>query len=152
METTDYHSVELLLVEDNPDDAKLVLRAFKKLNLANKYFWVKDGEEALNFLFAKEPYDDRSIDDRPRVILLDLKLPKISGIEVLKKIREDKRTATIPVVIMTSSREERDVIDTYELGTNSYIVKPVAYDSFVESIKQVGYYWLFTNIPPSGIQ
>ncbi|MFC2176252.1 response regulator [Bacteroidota bacterium] len=148
MENQTSDNVELLLVEDNPNDAKLVKRAFSSFNLANKFFWVKDGEEALNFIFAKNEYADRHVEDIPKVILLDLKLPKIGGIEVLKRIREDERTKTIPVVIMTSSKEEQDVVETYRLGTNSYIVKPVDFDKFMTAIRDVGYYWLFTNQPP----
>lgn len=148
MENTDYKNVELLLVEDNPNDAKLVKRAFKKFNLANKFFWVKDGEEAVDFIFAKGQYADRQVEDTPKVILLDLKLPKVNGIDVLRRIREDERTSMVPVVIMTSSKEEQDVVDTYKLGTNSYIVKPVDFDKFMVSVRDVGYYWLFTNQPP----
>lgn len=149
MENPDYHNVELLLVEDNPHDAKLVKRAFSKFNLANKFFWVKDGEEALDFIFAKNQYADRNVEDLPKVILLDLKLPKVGGIEILKRIRTDERTKTVPVVIMTSSKEEQDVVDSYRLGTNSYIVKPVDFDNFMVAVKDVGYYWLFTNQPPN---
>lgn len=148
MQNPDYHNVELLLVEDSPTDAKLVKRTFEKYNMANKFFWVKDGEEALDFMFARGDYEKRKVEDLPRVILLDLKLPKIGGIEVLRALREDERTSKVPVVVMTSSREEQDVIDIYALGTNSYIVKPVEFEQFMTAVKDVGYYWLFTNEPP----
>ncbi|MFT4982451.1 MAG: two-component system response regulator [Bacteroidia bacterium] len=149
MENTDYHNIELLIVEDNHADAKLINRALIQLKLpANKFFWVKDGEEALNFIFAKEQYSDRSVDDKPKIILLDLKLPKIDGIDVLKQIRADERTCLVPVVIMTSSREEKDVIATYESGANSYIVKSVDFSKFMSSTRDLVLYWLFTNHPP----
>lgn len=149
MENTDYHNIELLIVEDNHADAKLINRALIQLKLpANKFFWVKDGEEALNFIFAKEQYSDRSVDDKPKIILLDLKLPKIDGIDVLKQIRADERTCLVPVVIMTSSREEKDVIATYESGANSYIVKSVDFSKFMSSTRDLVLYWLFTNQPP----
>jgi two-component system response regulator len=149
MENTDYHNIELLIVEDNHADAKLINRALIQLKLpANKFFWVKDGEEALNFIFAKEQYSDRSVDDKPKIILLDLKLPKIDGIDVLKQIRADERTCLVPVVIMTSSREEKDVIATYESGANSYIVKSVDFSKFMSSTRDIVLYWLFTNHPP----
>ena len=149
MENPDYHNVELLLVEDSPNDAKLVKRAFQKFNMANKFFWVKDGEEALDFLLARNQYSDRKVEDLPKVVLLDLKLPKIGGIEVLRALRADERTKMVPVVVMTSSKEEQDVIDSYELGTNSYIVKPVEFEGFIHAVKDVGFYWLFTNQPPN---
>jgi two-component system response regulator len=149
MENTDYHNIELLIVEDNHADAKLINRALIQLKLpANKFFWVKDGEEALNFIFAKEQYSDRSVDDIPKIILLDLKLPKIDGIDVLKQIRADERTCLVPVVIMTSSREEKDVITTYKSGANSYIVKSVDFNKFMSSTRDLVLYWLFTNQPP----
>jgi two-component system response regulator len=149
MENTDYHNIELLIVEDNHADAKLINRALIQLKLpANKFFWVKDGEEALNFIFAKEQYSDRSVDDKPKIILLDLKLPKIDGIDVLKQIRADERTCLVPVVIMTSSREEKDVIATYKSGANSYIVKSVDFSKFMSSTRDIVLYWLFTNHPP----
>jgi two-component system response regulator len=149
MENTDYHNIELLIVEDNHADAKLINRALIQLKLpANKFFWVKDGEEALNFIFAKEQYSDRSVDDKPKIILLDLKLPKIDGIDVLKQIRADERTCLVPVVIMTSSREEKDVIATYKSGANSYIVKSVDFSKFMSSTRDLVLYWLFTNHPP----
>jgi len=140
--------VEILLVEDNPSDAELTMRALKEYNLANKLIWVKDGAEALDFVFAQGQYSDRSVEDTPRVILLDLKLPKVGGLEVLEKVKSDKRTQTIPVVVLTSSSEEKDIITSYNLGVNSYILKPVDFDKFVESIREIGYYWLLLNKPP----
>lgn len=148
MEHSDYHDVELLLVEDNPNDAKLAARAFKKLDFPVKYHWVKDGEEALNFIFAEGNYAHRQMEDMPKVVLLDLKLPKVSGAEVLRKMREDKRTIALPVVVMTSSNEVRDIRTIYQLGTNSYVVKPVDFDDYMDTLKQVGKYWLNINAMP----
>jgi len=140
--------VEIMLVEDDPTDAELTLRAFRKNKLANRMKHVTDGEEALNFLFAKGAYSDRLEKDKPRVILLDLKLPKIDGLEVLKAIREDASTRFIPVVMMTSSNEERDLIESYKLGVNSYITKPIEFDEFSKAVTEVGYYWLLLNKRP----
>ena len=137
--------VEILLVEDNPEDAELTLRALKKHNLANKIFHVTDGEEALDFIFAKGKYADRFDDSEPRVILLDLKLPKVNGLEVLEKIKTDNVKRVIPVVVLTSSKEERDIVESYRLGVNSYIVKPVDFEKFVEAVKDLGLYWLLLN-------
>ncbi len=145
---TKQKAVEILLVEDNPNDVELTLRALRKHNLANKVHVTKDGAEALEYIFANGNYSDRKIEDRPKVIFLDLKLPKVSGLEVLKKIRDDERTKTIPVVILTSSREERDVIESYRLGVNSYIVKPVDFDNFVRAVSELGLYWLLLNESP----
>ena len=125
------NEIEILLVEDSPSDAELTLRALKKNHLANRVVHVTDGEEALDFLFARGAYHNRSKEDRPRVILLDLKLPKVDGLEVLKAIKSDALTRTIPVVVLTSSKEETDMVASYELGVNSYIVKPVDFDKFV---------------------
>jgi CheY-like chemotaxis protein len=133
--------VEILLVEDNPNDVELTLRALQKQNLSNKVFVVKDGAEALDFMFASGVYSQRKIDKRPRVVLLDLKLPKVDGIEVLKRIKSDPRTNHIPVVMLTSSQEERDVLNSYNLGVNSYIVKPVDFSSFVHAVSELGIYW-----------
>lgn len=140
--------VEVLLCEDNKRDADLTLRALKKRKLANNVVWVKDGEQALNYLFAEGEYKDRSIKDTPCVILLDLKMPKMGGIEVLKEVRSHSETKHIPVVIMTSSEEEQDVLQSYDLGVNSYIVKPVNFVKFMDSISDVGFYWLLLNKPP----
>ena len=140
--------VEILLVEDNPNDVELTLRALKKHNLANKVYVVRDGAEALDFIFAIGAYARRDIDRPPKAILLDLKLPKVSGLEVLQRIRSDERTKDIPVVVMTSSKEVPDISESYKLGVNSYIVKPVDSDKFLQAISELGLYWLFLNQPP----
>jgi two-component system, response regulator len=137
--------VEILLVEDNPSDAELTLRALKKYNLANNVFRVFDGEEALDFIFTRGRYAKRKLEKAPKVILLDLKLPKVDGIEVLKVIKSDPVTKLIPVVVLTSSNEEKDIIESYSLGVNSYIVKPVDFDKFIDSVKDIGLYWLLLN-------
>jgi two-component system, response regulator len=139
---------EILLVEDNQDDLELALHALRKENLANSIHVARDGEEALEFLFCEGPYADRSFDHPPRLVLLDLKLPKIDGMEVLKRLKADPRTHSIPVVILTSSKEERDLINGYGLGVNSYIQKPVDFDQFRETVKRAGLYWLVVNLPP----
>jgi two-component system response regulator len=141
------NGVEILLVEDNPNDVEMTLRALKKRNLANQVHVVKDGAEALDFLFATGAYSARNTNNVPKVVLLDLKLPKVSGMEVLKKIKADERTRTIPVVVLTSSQEEKDMVVSYRLGVNSYIVKPVDFDKFVESVGEIGLYWLLINKP-----
>lgn len=146
MKNMDY--VEILLVEDNPNDADLTIRELKKNNLANKLVWVKDGEEALEFLFAEGRYGDRCKKCKPKVVLLDLKLPKVDGIEVLREIRTSEETRTLPVAVLTSSREDQDIVNTYDLGVNSYIVKPVEFDKFSKAIKDIGLYWVLTNQPP----
>ena len=140
--------VEILLVEDNPNDAELALRALKKNNLANNVAVVTDGAEALEFIFARGAFSNRKIEVRPKVILLDLKLPKVSGLEVLQTIKADPRTKVIPVVVLTSSKEESDVVESYKLGANSYIVKPVEFAKFVAAVKDLGLYWLLLNQPP----
>jgi two-component system response regulator len=140
--------VEVLIVEDNDDDAMLAVRGLKKQNLANKLHRVYDGEEALNFIFGKGKYEGRPVNNTPKIVLLDLKMPKVDGLEVLKAIRADKRTKHIPVVIMTSSKEEKDIAESYNLGVNSYIVKPVDFQKFAEAIKDIGFYWLVLNQPP----
>lgn len=142
--------VEILLVEDNPNDAELAIRALKKHNLANKVYVVKDGVEALDFIFGTGTYAERDVNDKPKVVFLDLKLPKIDGLDVLKKIKSDERTKTIPVVVLTSSTEERDIIESYQLGVNSYIVKPIDFDKFVDAVSELGLYWLLLNQPPIG--
>jgi CheY-like chemotaxis protein len=142
--------VEILLVEDNPTDAELCVRALKKSNLANKLVWVKDGAEALDFVFATGAYKDREVANGPRVILLDLRLPKVDGMEVLRRVKSDERTKTIPVVVLTSSKEDRDVAESYKLGVNSYISKPVEFDAFAKTVSELGLYWLLVNHPPVG--
>lgn len=142
------HTVEILLVEDNARDVELTLRAFKKHNLANQIQVVRDGAEALEFIFCTGAYADRNIQDRPKVILLDLKLPLVDGLEVLRQIRGDPRTRTIPVVVLTASREERDIVESYNLGVNSYIVKPVSFEQLLESSRMLGMYWVMLNQPP----
>ena len=144
----EHYEVEILLVEDNPSDAELAMRALKKNNLANKLVVVTDGEEALDFIFARGKFSDRKIENGPKVILLDLKLPKVDGMEVLRAIRNDLRTRVIPVVVLTSSKEEKDIIESYRLGVNSYIVKPVDFDKFLTTVKELGFYWLLLNQPP----
>ncbi len=141
--------VEILLVEDNPTDAELAMRALKKSNLANKLVWVKDGAEALDFIFATGAYGGRRVEGGPKVILLDLRLPKVDGMEVLRRVKADERTRKIPVVVLTSSKEDRDVAESYELGVNSYISKPVEFDAFAKTVADLGMYWLLVNCPPS---
>ena len=139
---------EILLVEDNPNDVELTLRALRKQNLDNKVFVVRDGAEALEFLFASGTYSARKIDFKPKVVLLDLKLPKVDGIEVLRRVKADERTRSIPIVMLTSSQEERDVLETYRLGVNSYIVKPVDFSNFVHAVGELGIYWNMLNRLP----
>jgi two-component system response regulator len=139
------NEVEVLLVEDNASDAELTLRALKKKNLANKLIHVKDGAEAIDFVFAQGAYTDRKVENGPKVVLLDLKLPKVSGIEVLRRIKSDVRTEVIPVVVMTSSREEQDLVECYQLGVNSYVVKPVEFEDFARAVSELGCYWLLLN-------
>jgi CheY-like chemotaxis protein len=140
--------VEILLVEDNPNDVELTLRALRHVNLANRIFVVRDGAEALDFLFARGPYGGRNGAQLPKVVLLDLKLPKVNGLEVLERVRSDPRTRTVPVVVLTSSSEEPDIQKSYALGVNSYIVKPVEFESFVKAVSDAGLYWLLLNQPP----
>lgn len=147
---SDHDAVEILLVEDNPNDAELTLRALKKHNLANHVVHVTDGAEALDFLFARGAFTARRIGDGPRVIILDLKLPKVDGLEVLKAVKNDPVTRGIPVVVLTSSREESDIVESYRLGVNSYIVKPVDFEKFVVAVRDLGLYWLLLNQPPKG--
>jgi two-component system response regulator len=139
--------VEVLLVEDNPRDAELTIRALKRHNLANQLFHVADGAEALDFLFGRGKYEGRQANSSPKVILLDLKLPKVSGLEVLRLMKEDPRLRTIPVVIVTSSAEDPDMQAAYQLGANSYVVKPVQFDGFMEAMSKLGVYWLMLNHP-----
>jgi len=141
-------AVEILLIEDNDEDANLAIRSLKKQKIANSIFRVCDGVEALDYIFAKNEYKNRNVEDIPKLILLDLKMPKVNGMEVLKEIRENEVTKHIPVVVMTSSREERDITESYQLGVNSYIVKPVDFTKFAEAIHEIGFYWLVLNEPP----
>ena len=133
--------VEILLIEDNPDDAGLAIRALKKNNLANKLLHLQDGQEELDFLF-----DDNN--QMPKLILLDLKMPKVDGIEVLRKLKSDERKRIIPIVVLTSSKEERDIVESYKLGVNAYIVKPVDFDQFVKAVTELGFFWLILNQAP----
>lgn len=141
----------ILLVEDNPDDEALTLRAFRKNNMMNRIVVVRDGEQALNYLFRRAAYALRNPQEIPEMVLLDLKLPKIDGLEVLRQIRSDPRTRLLPVVILTSSKEEQDLIEGYSLGANSYVRKPVDFNQFLEAVKQLGLYWLVLNEPPPRI-
>jgi CheY-like chemotaxis protein len=142
--------VEILLVEDNPDDVELALYALRKNNLANCIRVARDGEEALDFIFCRGAFSDRTFENPPRVVLLDLKLPKVDGLEVLRAMKGDPRTKAVPVVVMTSSKQQRDMIDGYHLGVNSYIQKPVDFKQFQDIIKELGFYWLVINqFPPS---
>lgn len=141
-------AMEILLVEDNPSDVELTLRAMDRHNLANKVQVVRDGSEALELVFRTGQHAERSIDNVPKLILLDLKLPKVDGLEVLRKLKGDDSTRSIPVVVLTSSQEERDIVDSYKLGVNSYIVKPIEFGKFVEAVSEVGLYWLLINEPP----
>ncbi len=138
----------ILLVEDNPDDEALTLRALKKNNIGNQLVVVRDGAEALDFLFCTGAYSERQVTDLPQVILLDLNLPKIDGLEVLRRIRENEITQLLPVVILTSSKEEQDIINGYKQGANSYVRKPVDFNQFVEAVRQLGLYWLVLNETP----
>jgi two-component system, response regulator len=146
---TNMEQVEILLVEDDPGDAELTLRALRTHKLANQVIHVTDGEQALDFLFCRGAFAGRTVARGPRVVVLDLKLPKVDGLEVLKAMKADPRTGVIPVVVLTSSREERDIVESYRLGVNSYIVKPVDFDKFVEAVHELGLYWLLLNQPPT---
>ncbi len=143
-----FNEVEILIVEDNLDDAEMALRALKQNKLTNKVLVVGDGEEALDFVFARGKYKERPIAKKPKIILLDLKLPKVDGLEVLKVIKSDEVARMIPVIVLTSSKEESDMIESYRLGVNSYIVKPVDFDKFVDAIRDLGLYWLLLNQQP----
>lgn len=139
---------DILMVEDDPADVELTLRELRRNNLANRVHVVRDGEEALDFLFCREAYSDRSFERPPKLVLLDLKLPKVDGIEVLRQVKGDARTKAIPVVILTASKEDKDLVNGYHLGANSYIQKPVDFDRFRETVTQLGLYWLLINEPP----
>ncbi len=140
--------VEILLVEDNPTDAELTIRSLTRHNLANHLFWVKDGAEALDFVFAQGAYSERDVHRPPKLILLDLKLPKVDGFEVLQRLRADERTRTIPVVILSSSQDDKDIATGYRLGINSYVSKPVQFEAFLDAVSDLGLYWLLLNKPP----
>jgi two-component system response regulator len=137
--------VEILLVEDNPRDLELTLRVLRKNNLANSVVTVTDGEQALDFLFGRGKYAGRDINNGPKVVFLDLKLPKVDGIEVLRQVKSDERTKKIPIVVVTSSAEDRDRVESYNLGVNSYVVKPIEFDAFVKTIGDLGFYWVAIN-------
>ena len=145
---SDTNAVEILIVEDTPEDVELALRALRKANLTNKIQIVRDGAEAMEFIFAEGKHSGRKVEDGPKVVLLDLKLPKIDGMEVLRRIKSDPRTKTIPVVVLTSSKEQKDVVESYQLGVNSYIVKPVNFERFAAAVQDLGMYWLLLNQPP----
>jgi CheY-like chemotaxis protein len=140
--------VEILIVEDDPRDLELALRALQKAHLANHIAIARDGVEALHFIFCEGLHAARRIEDTPKVILLDLKLPRVDGIEVLERLKSDERTKSIPVVMLTSSKEQSDVVESYRLGVNSYIVKPVNFEGFAEAVQDLGMYWLLLNQPP----
>ncbi len=142
-------AVEILLIEDNIHDATLTIRELKRHNMANFLVHLKDGEEALQFIFGTGPYDGKPLNaNTPKLILLDIQMPKINGIELLQELKKNPDTRTIPVVMLTSSKESPDIAKCYELGVNSYIVKPVNFDAFTEAIRQLGFYWLLLNQPP----
>lgn len=145
---TEINEVEILIIEDNPNDAEMALRAFKKNQLTNKVLVLRDGESALNFIFSKNEYASRVHAEKPRLILLDLKLPKVDGLQVLKAIKSDPEAKIIPVVVLTSSQQESDMIKSYKLGVNSYIIKPVDFNKFVDAVNEVGLYWLLLNKQP----
>ena len=145
---SDNHAVEILLVEDNPDDVALTLRALRNANLANHIQVVRDGAEALDFIFCEGIHSGRNAENGPKVILLDLKLPKVDGLDVLRRLKADARTKFIPTVVLTSSKEQNDVVQSYHFGVNSYIVKPVNFETVVTAVQQLGMYWLLLNQPP----
>ena len=145
---TNLNEVEILLVEDNPYDVELTLTALKENNLTNKVHVLNDGAEALEFIFATGAHAERNIKNIPKVILLDLKLPKVNGLEVLRRIKSDERTKKIPVVVLTSSQEERDIVKSYNLGANSYIIKPVDFNKFIDAVAKLSLYWVLLNKPP----
>jgi CheY-like chemotaxis protein len=150
MSAAENNEVEILVVEDNPDDAELTMRALKKNNLANNVFWVKDGAEALDFLFGRGTYAEKGKEPNPKVklIILDLKLPKIDGREVLRRIKSDEKLKLVPVVVLTSSQDERDIVESYKFGANSYVTKPVEFEKFAQAVAELGMYWLLLNKAP----
>jgi len=144
--------VEILLIEDNPEEAELTIRSLRKQNLANKLLHIDDGAEALDVIFSKGKYADNKTPLHPKLILLDLKLPRVDGLEILRHIKADEQTKLIPVVVLTSSKEESDIIESYRLGVNSYIVKPVNFDSFTKSVSELGLYWVIHNQSPGKLK
>jgi two-component system, response regulator len=144
----EHKECEILIIEDNPNDAELMIRSLKKNHLANKLIVIEDGETALDFIFCRGDYAKRDLNSPPKVIFLDLKLPKVSGLEILKKVKSNEQTKNIPVIIVTSSSEDPDIKAAYELGANSYVVKPVNFDSFSKTMTQLGMYWLLVNEKP----
>jgi two-component system response regulator len=144
----DYDGIEILLAEDNPQDAKMAMRAFKTHNFLNRLYWVKDGVEVLDFIFCRGAYSDRDATQMPKVLLLDLKMPRRDGLDVLRELKEHESTRTLPVVIMTSSNQERDIVDSYRLGVNGYVTKPLDFASFTEAVAQIGMFWLLVNQVP----
>ena len=143
-----HNHYDILLAEDNQSDAELTIRALKRNHIVNTILHLEDGEEVLDYLFATGAYEGRNISETPKVILLDLKMPKVDGLEVLRKIKSDERTKVIPVVLLTSSRQDKDILEGYKLGVNSYIVKPVGFENFVKAVSEIGMYWLLLNQPP----
>ena len=143
------NQVDILLVEDNEHEAQLTIRSLRKNNLANRLLHINDGSEALDFIFGRNKYAGNEVSAGLKLILLDLKLPKIDGLDILKNIKGDQRTKKIPVVVLTSSKEEQDIISSYKLGVNSYIVKPVSYESFSKAVSELGMYWMMLNVPPT---
>ena len=146
---TDYHQIEILFIEDNHHEAELTIRSLKKHNLANTLKHIDDGAEALDFIFSQGIHSGRENSPYPKLIILDLKLPKVDGLEILRQLKADERTRLIPVVVLTSSQEEKDVIESYKLGVNSYIVKPVNFESFTTAIADLGFYWFILNQSPN---
>ena len=148
----EYTEVEILLIEDNPDEAELAIRSLRKYNLANKLLHIDDGAEALDVIFSKGKYEGNKNPLQPKLILLDLKLPRVDGLEILRQIKSDEQTKVIPVVVLTSSKEETDIIESYRLGVNSYIVKPVNFDSFTKAVSELGLYWVVHNQSPGKLK
>lgn len=145
---TELQQIEILLAEDSPADAEMTLRALRRNNLANKVHWVRDGEEALDYMYCRGSYASRDPGRAPKLVMLDIKMPKVDGIEVLRRLKSDAALRTVPVVIMTSSNEQRDLVESYHLGVNSYIVKPVEFETFLETVAKIGLYWVLTNRLP----
>jgi two-component system response regulator len=146
---SEHADVEILLAEDNPRDAEMTMRALRKINFGNRLHWVHDGEEAMEYLLGEGKYAGRDVSNVPKLVLLDIKMPKVDGIEVLRRIKAVDGLRTIPVVVLTSSAEERDIVDAYDLGVNSYIVKPVQFPAFIETVANAGLYWILSNRVPS---